>query len=72
LVRKYKSYSDSFFENAKLRLPTKNVSNCTIPIHIDFPQWMISGLEKEAERIGVDSQAIIKMWIAQRLDRIKL
>ena len=37
-------------------------------MQISFPQWMIEAMEREAERMGVDIQAVIKMWIAQRLD----
>jgi len=37
-------------------------------MEISFPQWMIEAMEKEAQRMGVDIQAVIKMWITQRLD----
>ena len=37
-------------------------------INVDFPTWMIDSLDKEAKRIGVPRQAIIKIWIAERLD----
>ncbi|MCD6255890.1 MAG: CopG family transcriptional regulator [Deltaproteobacteria bacterium] len=36
-------------------------------VNIDFPNWMVEALDKEARRIGVTRQAVIKMWIAERL-----
>lgn len=37
-------------------------------VNVDFPQWMVSALDEEANRIGVTRQSVIKMWIAQRLE----
>ena len=37
-------------------------------VNVDFPQWMIAGLDREAKRRGVTRQALIKMWLADRLD----
>ncbi len=37
-------------------------------VNVDFPQWMIDGLDAEGQRLGVSRQAVIKMWIANRLD----
>jgi hypothetical protein len=34
---------------------------------VDFPVWMIESLDREARRIGVTRQSIIKVWIAERL-----
>ena len=36
-------------------------------VNIDFPNWTVETLDKEAKRIGVTRQAVIKMWIAERL-----
>ena len=36
-------------------------------IGVDFPAWMIVALDQEARRLGVTRQAIIKVWIADRL-----
>lgn len=35
--------------------------------NVDFPEWMIKALDKEAARIGVPRQSLIKMWIAEKL-----
>jgi len=37
-------------------------------VNVDFPVWMIQSLDKEANRLGVPRQSIIKVWIAERLD----
>lgn len=36
-------------------------------VNVDFPAWVVSGLDREARRLGVTRQSIIKMWIAERL-----
>jgi len=36
-------------------------------VNVDFPVWMIHLLDKEAKRLGVPRQSIIKIWIAERL-----
>lgn len=36
-------------------------------VNVDFPLWMIHLLDKEASRLGVPRQSIIKVWIADRL-----
>ena len=38
-------------------------------VNVDFPLWMIHLLDKEAKRLGVPRQSIIKVWIADRLER---
>ena len=36
-------------------------------VNVDFPEWMIDSLDREARRLGVTRQSVIKMWIAERL-----
>nr|WP_217651867.1 ribbon-helix-helix protein, CopG family [Hydrococcus rivularis] len=36
---------------------------------MDFPVWMIDALDREANRLGVSRQSIIKVWIAERLEK---
>lgn len=36
-------------------------------VNVDFPSWMVSGLDREARRLGVTRQSLIKMWIAEKL-----
>jgi macrodomain Ter protein organizer (MatP/YcbG family) len=39
-------------------------------VNVDFPVWMIHRLDREAKRLGVPRQSIIKIWIAERLQRV--
>lgn len=38
-------------------------------VNVDFPLWMIHFLDKEAKRLGVPRQSIIKVWVAERLEK---
>jgi hypothetical protein len=37
-------------------------------VNVDFPKWMIDSLDREAGKIGITRQSIIKVWLAERLD----
>jgi hypothetical protein len=37
-------------------------------VNVDFPSWMVESLDREAKRLGVTRQSIIKVWIAERLE----
>lgn len=39
-------------------------------VNVDFPTWMIHGLDREARRVGVTRQSIIKIWLAERLEHL--
>ena len=36
-------------------------------VNVDFPSWVIESLDKEAAKIGVTRQSIIKVWLVERL-----
>jgi hypothetical protein len=38
-------------------------------VNVDFPRWMVESLDREAKRLGVTRQAVIKVWIADRMER---
>ncbi|MBM4207988.1 MAG: CopG family transcriptional regulator [Gammaproteobacteria bacterium] len=38
-------------------------------VNVDFPTWMIESLDREARKLGVTRQSIIKIWLAERLER---
>ncbi|MEA3042916.1 MAG: CopG antitoxin of type toxin-antitoxin system [Sphingomonadales bacterium] len=40
-----------------------------IRVGFNLPQWMVAKLDAEARRRGVTRQALIKMWLSDRLDR---
>ena len=37
-------------------------------VNVDFPLWMVESLDEEAHRLGVTRQALIKLWLADKLD----
>jgi hypothetical protein len=38
-------------------------------VNVDFPEWMVQSLDREARRLGVTRQSLIKLWLADRLSR---
>ena len=38
-------------------------------VNVDFPGWMVDSLDREARRMGVTRQSLIKLWLAERLGR---
>jgi len=38
-------------------------------VNIDFPVWVIDSLDKEARRLGITRQSLVKMWIAEKFSR---
>lgn len=45
----------------------KKLKTETKKVNVDFPEWVVESLDKEAKKIGVTRQSIIKVWIAERL-----
>ena len=37
-------------------------------VNVDFPTWMIESLDREASRLGVTRQSVIKVWLAERIE----
>ena len=54
-----------YLDIAKARRPEQEQKR----VNVDFPLWMIHSLDKEARRLGVPRQSIIKVWIAERLEK---
>ena len=52
------------FDLSKAKRPEQDQKR----VNVDFPVWMIHSLDREARRIGVPRQSIIKLWIAERLE----
>jgi len=36
-------------------------------VNVDFPTWMVDSLDREASKLGVTRQSVIKVWLAERL-----
>lgn len=50
-------------------LSTIKLTNRAIKrVNVDFPSWMVKSLDKEATRIGVSRQSLIKLWLSERLE----
>lgn len=64
---------DQKFDDGEDVLDYFDLSNSRRPgleaqeINVDFPQWMLDALDREAQRLGVHRQDVIKVWIAERL-----
>ena len=54
-----------YLEISKARRPSLDQRR----VNVDFPLWMIQLLDKEAKRLGVPRQSIIKLWVAERLKK---
>lgn len=50
-------------KSAKVKQPIQR-------INIDMPQEILDKVDQEADRIGVPRTSLIKLWIAERLDRM--
>lgn len=48
----------------------KRSAQTTKRVNVDFPSWMLESLDREASRIGVTRQSIIKVWLAEKIETI--
>ena len=55
-----------YFDTSKIRMINEEPKR----VNIDFPVWMVQSLDKEAKHMGVSRQAVIKMWLAERLQSL--
>lgn len=55
-----------YFDTSKIKMINEEPKR----VNIDFPSWMVNSLDKEARHIGVSRQAVIKMWLAERLQSL--
>lgn len=46
----------------------RRVNQSAKRINVDFPSWVVESLDREAARIGVTRQSLIKVWLAERLN----
>jgi hypothetical protein len=45
----------------------RRVNQAQKRINVDFPSWVVDSLDREAARIGVTRQSIIKVWLVERI-----
>jgi hypothetical protein len=72
---KAKKFDKEFDENKSDIIDNIDLSTIKRPnqeqkrVNVDFPIWMVEFLDKEAARLGVTRQSIIKVWLAERLEQ---
>lgn len=72
---KAREFDKKFDEDKEDITKHLNVSKARRPeqeqkrVNVDFPLWMVHLLDKEARRLGVPRQSIIKVWVAERLEK---
>ncbi len=55
-----------YFDRAKIKMINEESKR----VNIDFPSWMVKSLDKAAKHMGVSRQAVIKMWLAEKLQNL--
>ncbi len=71
---KAKNFDKKFDDNKQDIIDDLDLSSAKRPnqkqkrINVDFPSWVIDSLDREASRIGVTRQSIIKLWLVERLE----
>lgn len=69
---------DARFEDGESVLDDLDLSTVVRPnltprrVNVDFPAWMVERLDRQADRLGISRQALIKMWLADRLGAVGL
>lgn len=48
-----------------------NTDNAIVRVNVDFPAWVVKALDRESERRGVARQALVKMWVADKIDSLR-
>ncbi|OYW39049.1 MAG: CopG family transcriptional regulator [Hydrogenophilales bacterium 12-61-10] len=71
---KAKAFEKQFDQNVDLTdsldlSRAKRVLQTQKRVNVDFPTWMIESLDREASKLGVTRQSIIKVWLAERLEK---
>ena len=66
---------DKKFDDGEDIMPYLDLTSARRPgrevrrVNVDFPPWVVEALDVEAKRLGVTRQAVIKVWVAERLER---
>jgi hypothetical protein len=67
LERRFDAGEDisKYLDLSKIRRPGQEQKR----VNVDFPVWMVRCLDRVAKRLGVPRQSIIKVWVAERLEK---
>jgi hypothetical protein len=58
------------FDAGESILEHANLDTAVFRVNVDFPAWAVAELDRESTRLGVSRQALIKVWITERLDEL--
>ncbi len=67
---------DKLFDEGKDIIEQLNLSESRKPnldtkrVNVDFPEWMVRSLGLEPRRLGVSRQSVIKIWLAERMEKV--
>lgn len=69
---KAQNFDQAFDENSDITASldltqAKRVVQEQKRVNVDFPSWMVESLDREASKLGITRQSIIKVWLAERL-----
>lgn len=67
LDKKFDANQDDVLDHFDLDAATRSNREAK-RVNVDFPSWMVESLDKEAQRLGVTRQSLIKLWLADRLE----
>ena len=70
---KAKKFEQQFDEGVDLTVSldlskARRVLQAQKRVNVDFPTWMIDSLDREASKLGVTRQSVIRVWLAERLE----
>ena len=70
---KAKNFEQQFDDNLDITASldmskAKRVLQAQKRVNVDFPTWMVDSLDREARKLGVTRQSVIKVWLAERLE----
>ena len=67
LEKKFNKGEDisKYLDKSKAKRPRQEQKR----VNVDFPIWIIHQLDKEAKRLGVPRQSIIKVWVAEHIEK---
>ena len=74
IFMKTKTFDRKFDDSEKIidqldLIKAKRVGTNPKRVNVDFPGWMVESLDREARRMGVTRQSLIKLWLADKLGR---
>ena len=67
MIKKFDDNKTDFIDDLALST-AKRPNQSQKRVNVDFPTWVIDSLDREASRVGVTRQSIIKLWLVERLE----